>query len=141
MEVRNCRSCRRLFNYLGGPNICPACRDALELKFVQVRDFIKDNPTKNLQEIADAHEISVNQIRDWVKEGRLEIVKGGGISLQCEKCGAAITRGRYCDNCKKSMVNDISNAFEDTRRNVAARNSAKNSDPNSSHGMRFKRMD
>ena len=26
MEVMNCRSCKRLFNYITGPMICPACK-------------------------------------------------------------------------------------------------------------------
>ena len=30
MEVMNCRNCKRLFNYITGPMICPACKDKLE---------------------------------------------------------------------------------------------------------------
>ena len=30
MDVRSCRNCGRLFNYLQGPPICPACRKKLE---------------------------------------------------------------------------------------------------------------
>ena len=26
MEVRTCRQCKRLFNYLSGPSICPGCK-------------------------------------------------------------------------------------------------------------------
>ena len=33
MEVMNCRNCKRLFNYITGPMICPACKDKLEKKF------------------------------------------------------------------------------------------------------------
>ena len=36
MDVRNCKECGRLFNYIGGQRLCPACKDKLEEKFAQV---------------------------------------------------------------------------------------------------------
>lgn len=35
MDVRNCRQCGRLYNYIGGSmyNLCPDCIDKLEKKF------------------------------------------------------------------------------------------------------------
>ena len=33
MDVKNCRKCKRLFNYIGGQQICPACREAIEAEF------------------------------------------------------------------------------------------------------------
>ena len=32
MEVRNCKGCSRLFQYLSGPILCPACKEKLEDK-------------------------------------------------------------------------------------------------------------
>ena len=48
MEVMNCRNCKRLFNYITGPMICPACKDKLEKKFGEVKQFIRENPNKNI---------------------------------------------------------------------------------------------
>ena len=45
MDVKNCKKCRRLFNYIGGPAICPQCREELEKKFQQAKEFIRDNIT------------------------------------------------------------------------------------------------
>lgn len=42
MEVRNCRSCGRLFNYMGAP-LCPACQKKLEEKFQEVKAFLEEN--------------------------------------------------------------------------------------------------
>ena len=33
MNVRNCKKCNRIFNYIAGPTICPACKEDLEKKF------------------------------------------------------------------------------------------------------------
>ena len=32
MNVKNCRKCRRIFNYVMGPILCPNCREAEEAK-------------------------------------------------------------------------------------------------------------
>lgn len=113
MEVRNCRRCRRLFNYLGGQNICPVCKDELEKQFLKVRDYIRENPGVPLQEVADANEVTPNQIKDWIKEGRLELAKGSAITLNCEKCGEPILRGRFCDKCNDKMADRLNALVQD----------------------------
>ena len=30
MDVRNCKKCGRMFNYVTGPVVCPNCKDSLE---------------------------------------------------------------------------------------------------------------
>ena len=50
MDVRNCRGCGRLFNYLQGPHLCPACMQKLEEKFSQVKDYLEDNPHATIPE-------------------------------------------------------------------------------------------
>ena len=57
MNVRNCRKCGAIFNYVMGPIICPACRDAMEAKFKEVETAYKvDRATllKQLQQSPDA---------------------------------------------------------------------------------------
>ncbi len=43
MDVRNCRQCGRLFNYLSGPQICPGAEMLLEEKFQQVKEYVRSN--------------------------------------------------------------------------------------------------
>ena len=38
MEVRNCKNCGRLFNYMGGKPICQLCKESLEDKFKEVQE-------------------------------------------------------------------------------------------------------
>ena len=35
MNVRNCRHCGRIFNYVAGPIMCPACREKMEEKLLE----------------------------------------------------------------------------------------------------------
>ena len=52
MEVRNCRSCGRLFNYMGGAPLCPACQKKLEEKFQEVKAFLEENPNSSVETVS-----------------------------------------------------------------------------------------
>lgn len=45
MDVRNCRQCGKLYNYIGGSyrNLCPSCIKQLEDKFMEIKEYIRDN--------------------------------------------------------------------------------------------------
>ena len=111
MEVRNCRNCGRLFNYLGGPNICPACREEVEKKFQEVKEYIRENPRSNIPEIAEANNVTTSQIKQWIREERLMFSSDSPIQLLCEKCGAKIQTGRFCAKCRSTMANNLTDTF------------------------------
>ena len=111
MEVRACRTCKRLFNYITGPVRCPACSDALEKKFQEVKSYIRDHKTASLQEISEANDVSVGQLRQWVREERLCFTEDSPVGLECENCGAIIKTGRYCANCKSKLSNTLMSAI------------------------------
>ena len=63
MDVRNCRGCGKLFNYVAGPIMCPSCREALEAKFQEVKTYIQDNRGVTVQQVSEACDIDGGQIR------------------------------------------------------------------------------
>lgn len=103
MNVRNCRNCGNIFNYVAGQVICPVCREKLEEKFQEVKDYIRENKGAGINEVAQACDVDVNQIRQWLREERLEFTSDSAAFLACEACGAAIRSGRYCDKCMMNM--------------------------------------
>lgn len=107
MEVMNCRNCKRLFNYIGGQMICPACKDKLEQKFLEVKQYIRENPGKNISEISTDMDVSIHQLKTWVRQERLSFTAESNMTIDCEKCGAPIRTGRFCENCKRNMVNTL----------------------------------
>ena len=111
MNVRNCRKCGRLFNYVSGPPICMQCREALEAKFQEVRKYIQEHAHASIPEVSEACDVSTNQIQQWLRDERLELCEGSGITLQCEECGASIVTGRYCEKCKANMANRLSDSI------------------------------
>ncbi len=111
MEVKNCKQCGRLFNYISGPFMCPACKSALEDKFNQVKEYVRDNPGATLQMVSDENEVTVQQIRQWIREERLEFSSDSPVGIECECCGVSIRTGRFCDACKNRMHGDFSKAI------------------------------
>ena len=110
MEVMNCKHCKKLFNYISGPKICPACKEELEKKFVEVKEFIRDNPHKGISQVSEEMDVSVQQ-KQWVRQERLIFSEDSKVMIECEQCGAPIRTGRFCDNCKRSMANNLSKLY------------------------------
>ena len=107
MNVRNCKSCGKLFNYITGAPVCPVCRQALEAKFQVVKQYIRDHKGVGIQEVSEACEVEPGQIRTWLREDRLEVTEDSALMLNCESCGTPIRSGRFCDRCKASMTNSF----------------------------------
>ncbi len=112
MEVRTCKHCKRLFNYLSGPTLCPSCKDKLEDKFILVRDYIREHPHDGINEVAKANEVSTSQIRRWIREERLAFSDDADIGIDCEKCGKMIKSGRYCQACKDEMMGQMKDLYK-----------------------------
>lgn len=111
MEVRTCRQCKRLFNYLSGPSICPGCKTKLEEKFQEVKEYIRENPTQGITEVAEATDVSAKQIRRWIREERLSFSEESGVGLDCESCGAMIRSGRLCQKCKERLLGRVDSMY------------------------------
>ena len=111
MNVRNCRKCGRLFNYVSGPPICMQCREALEAKFQEVKKYIQEHAHASIPEVSEACDVSTNQIQQWLRDERLELCEGSGIALFCEECGEPILTGRYCEKCKANMANRLNGSI------------------------------
>ncbi len=107
-DLRNCRRCGRMYNYLGGPPICLDCKNADEEVFKKIKDYLYDYPGATLSQVALDCDVSVEKIKMFLKEGRLEITEGANIILECERCGKSIKTGRFCNDCQSQIHHDIS---------------------------------
>lgn len=127
MNVKNCRGCGKLFNYIGGPNanLCPDCIRSLEDKFVEVKEYLDEHRSASMNEISRECEVSTKQIEKWVREERLVFSDDSSIGIGCEICGATIKSGRYCDACKANVVNKLDNAYEKPKATAPAKKAAR----------------
>lgn len=112
MDVRNCKECGNLFNFISGPPLCPACLKKIEDKFGQVKEYIYDNPRCGIREVSEANEVPVPIIKKWIREERLSFSPDSMIGLECECCGKTIYTGRYCDACKGKVTQRLESAYK-----------------------------
>ena len=112
MELRNCSRCGKLFAS-NGSEICPACIEEMDEQYKLVRDYIYEHPKATVPEVADATGVDEKTIFMLLKEGRLEL-REPGLGLECERCGKAITSGRFCADCLKEIGQGLSDGLKAT---------------------------
>lgn len=112
MDVRNCRKCGRVFNYISGVAICQACREQEEQKFQEVKKFVQDCKTAGINEIVEACDVSHNQVNMWIRQERLVFAEDSPIGINCEGCGCMIKTGRFCEKCKYDLARGINNTIK-----------------------------
>ncbi|NLY48490.1 MAG: flagellar protein [Clostridiales bacterium] len=115
MDVRNCKECGKLFNYISGPPLCPACKRKLEDIFEKVKEYIYDHPRVGIQEVSEEFNISVALIKQWIREERLAFAEDSMIGIDCELCGALIKTGRYCKACKVKLARKLQELYPSQR--------------------------
>lgn len=112
MDVRNCRKCHTIFNYIAGPQICPQCRAKIEEKFQEVKKYVYTNKGATITQIAADCEVEISQLQAWIREERLVFSEDSPIGIDCEVCGAQIKTGRFCSKCKADMANTLNSAVK-----------------------------
>lgn len=118
MEVRNCKECGKIFNYMEGAPLCPACVKKMNDVYEQVKAYVYDNPGATINQVAEENEVSVQQIKRWIREEKLAFSEQSDIGIECEKCGKMILTGRFCKDCKKHMEDQFGNMYREPERVV-----------------------
>lgn len=110
MEIVTCKSCGRLFNHISGERICQTCKKKIEDKFIEVKKYVRENPNVEMRVLSEEMDVSVSQIKRWVREERLVFSADSPIGIPCESCGTTIKTGKYCEVCKAALANEFRNA-------------------------------
>lgn len=136
-DLRNCKKCGKMFNYIGGPFICQPCKDEDEKDFKRVKEYLYSNPGATMSEVSEVLEVSVEKITRFLKEGRLEIVgEESNFILECESCGKSIRTGRYCDECSREVERGFKSAVKSMSDSLSQASASKKS-----IGMRYLNKD
>lgn len=103
-EAKVCVRCKRMFTYLGyGHFYCPACKIADDEDFKKVRDYIFDHGTASAVEVSENTGVRLENIHQYLREGRLEIPENSPIFIKCEMCSTDIRSGRLCPDCASKL--------------------------------------
>ena len=112
MNVTTCKGCGRLFNPIANQKLCPGCTAGLEEKFQEVKKYLEEDPTATIEVLSKECEVAIKQIKEWIREERLAFREGSGCGITCEQCGTMILTGRYCDQCRVRIHNNLSSAID-----------------------------
>lgn len=115
MEVKTCKRCNKLFQYLTGPVICNVCKQEEETIFIQVKEYIREHKGATIEEVSHETGASIALIEKFLKQGRLEVIEGSPIEITCERCGVRITTGKYCNKCRERLASALGGVTKDMR--------------------------
>ena len=113
MEVKVCKMCKKMFQYITGPEICPRCKQQEEEWFQQVKEYLRENPGATLVQVNKETGVSASLIEKFLRQGRLEVSADSPIALTCERCGKKIITGRYCKECSHNISNELHQVKKD----------------------------
>lgn len=136
MEVVNCKGCGRLYNAIVRRKLCPECMKALENKFLEVKQYIDDYPGATMDEVSKECDVTVKQIKEWVKEERLTLTEASMDGVTCEQCGKMIRSGKFCPACRTKIANELQRALDGKPVNERKRKNERDKDR-----MRFLQQD
>ena len=101
--LRNCSNCGGELDFRGqGKYICKKCKKVEYDDFGRVRQFIENNQKTGKEDISD-YNVSLEQIANLLREGRIEISNSSNRFIHCIKCGAEIRFGKYCEKCSAEL--------------------------------------
>ncbi|MNK51083.1 hypothetical protein D3C87_699760 [compost metagenome] len=103
MPLANCSLCNRLFNR-SVHEACPDCREAEEIAYAQLCEYLGRHPEATLDEVVQATGVEPEQIRRMVRTGRLAGFDALAMSvLSCQRCGVPVPLGRFCAPCQRDL--------------------------------------
>ncbi len=105
MELCTCRECRRLFYNVYDTPVCQDCRQVIEEKYQEVKEYLREHSGAGMAQILEDCDVKKSYIIQWVKEGQLELAEGQS-GIRCDGCGGAVQSGRFCRECKLRFLNE-----------------------------------
>ncbi len=127
MDVKSCRRCKTLFHHVVGPQLCQRCKRKDEEDFARVKEYLYENPGASMTTVCEEVDVTVRQVQQYLREGRLTVSKDSPIGIECERCGVRISTGKFCDSCRTSMANQFSSITKGMRKEIDDKPEAKQS--------------
>lgn len=113
MELSNCPRCGRLFAK-AFRDLCPACLKEIEQEYERCVAYLREKRQSAMQELSEATEVSVRQITQFIREGRISVYQAPNLTYDCEICGNPIREGHMCEACRTRLIRDMNEARKET---------------------------
>ena len=103
---RTCEKCGKSDpEYQGvGEYKCRDCGFIMYDDYGRVRNYLEAHRGATQSQVANATGVSMEVIRQLLREERIEIVSTSNVFMECEMCKTPIRSGRYCMACAKKVA-------------------------------------
>ena len=129
-SLRNCKKCNRLFSSTNGTSLCSRCSNEVDDGFTRVREYIYDNPSSSVKEVATGTGVDADSILKWIREGRIVLSDRANIAF-CERCDTPTDGSRYCGKCVRELSEGLKSGLAEKA----------NGSNQQRHGMHIKEND
>ncbi|NLW16555.1 MAG: hypothetical protein GX033_02720 [Firmicutes bacterium] len=102
LNVDNCPRCGRIYAR-NLRKLCPDCIKEEEEQYQVVYRYLRDNPKSTVQQVSANTGVPEERILSFLRQDRLMVSEWTQLTYPCERCGAEIKRGRFCQSCTKEM--------------------------------------
>ncbi|TJY41944.1 flagellar protein [Cohnella pontilimi] len=103
MNLANCPRCGKLFSRQAR-NVCPNCIATMEKEYETCVAYLKENKHHcTMHDLSEATGVSVRQIKEFIREGRISMDGAPNMSYPCDSCEQPIREGHLCENCKADL--------------------------------------
>jgi hypothetical protein len=106
-ELKNCSICGKVYQSNEFTNVCTNCVEHEENEFEIIREYLYTHPLASIYEVATNLDLTINKIKHFLRDGRIEVVEKNNQFLSCKTCGKPIHSGWYCEDCLRQAKLDI----------------------------------
>lgn len=135
MALKNCEKCGKIFAGESFNRICEKCSEKDDMAYKLVKDYMYDHPEASISEVAKFTLVEEERIYHYLRQAKLKI-RGNSVSIDCERCGASISAGRFCEKCTYEMSKGFKEAFGQANQSGST---SKNNEGKSASGFKTKR--
>lgn len=114
LRVAHCTECGKVFQK-NTRNLCSTCAAVVDDQMLSIERFLLRNRLATTEETAEATKLRPQQIRSWIRQGKIRIYEYPNLSDQCDLCSDSIRSGNLCYSCTNKIKDDISTTFERER--------------------------
>lgn len=118
MDIRNCKMCQKLFQYVNTP-YCIVCARKVDDMYRTVKEYVYKHPNARIMDTSRETGVSEKYIMEFLREGRL-ILKKASFDLPCERCGVPIASGRLCKQCLKEFEQGMKSGLKPSTKSAVS---------------------
>ena len=102
---RTCEKCGKSDPaYQGvGEYKCSECGFLMYDDYGKVRNYLEANRGATQSQVARATGVSMEVIRQLLRDERIEVISNSNVFIECEICRTPIRSGRYCSECARKI--------------------------------------